>query len=65
MAVRKTLTGAIALLGEDATPSQGPVDIVIDGPLIQDIRPSGTKPPEGAVIDMRGDLLPIDAPDFG
>jgi 5-methylthioadenosine/S-adenosylhomocysteine deaminase len=57
MAVRKTLTGAIALLGEDATPSQGPVDIVIDGPLIQDIRPSGTKPPEGTVIDMRGRLL--------
>ena len=57
MAVRKTLTGAIALLGEDATPSPGPVDIVIDGRLIQDIRPSGTKAPEGTVIDMTDRLL--------
>ena len=57
MPTRKTLVGAIALLGEQATPSQGPVDIVIEGRLIQAIRPSGAQPPEGAVIDMRGRLL--------
>src|SRR5438874_5785663 len=57
MPAKKTLVGAIALLGEDARPSDGPVDIVIDGRLINDIRPSGAKPPEGTVIDMSGNLL--------
>ena len=57
MAARKTLVGAIALLGEEATASGGPVDIVIDGRHIQDIRPSGASAPEGAVIDLHGKLL--------
>src|SRR5882762_11949130 len=57
MPVRKTLVGGIALLGEQAKPSDGPVDIVIDGRLIREIRPSGAKTPEGTVIDMRGRLL--------
>ena len=57
MPARKTLVGAIALLGEGAVPSEGAVDVVIDGRLIQDIRPNGAAPPEGTVIDMRGKLL--------
>src|SRR5882672_8445337 len=57
MPTKTTLVGAIALLGEQATPSEGPVDIVIDGRLIHAIRPSGTMPPEGTVIDMRGRLI--------
>src|SRR6266404_2547400 len=57
MPTRKTLTGAIALLGEAAVPSDGAVDIVIEGRTILDIRPSGVQPPEGTVIDMRGRLL--------
>src|SRR5437762_254676 len=57
MPVRKTLVGALALLGDDARPSNGAVDIVIDGRLINDIRPTGAKPPEGTVIDLKGRLL--------
>ena len=34
MPARKTLVGAIALLGEGAVPSEGAVDVVIDGRLI-------------------------------
>src|ERR1700741_873604 len=57
MPMRKTLVGALALLGEDAVPSEGPVDIVVEGRLIEDIRPSGVQPPDGTVIDMRGRLI--------
>src|SRR3954454_6142015 len=57
MPARKTLVGGLALIGVDFVPSDGPVDIVIDGRIIVDIRPSGMKPPEGAVIDMRSRLL--------
>ena len=57
MPARKTLVGAIALLGEAAVPADHAVDVVIEGRLIQDIRPSGTVPPEGTAIDMRGKLL--------
>jgi len=55
--VRKTLFGCLALLGEDARPSDGPVDIVIDGGFIHDIRPSGATPAEGDPIDLRGKLV--------
>lgn len=54
--VIKTLVNCHALLGEDAKPSDGPVDIVIDGNKIRDVRPSGS-PPEGEVIDLSGRLL--------
>jgi 5-methylthioadenosine/S-adenosylhomocysteine deaminase len=57
MPTKTTLVGAIALLGEQASPSEGPVDIVIEGRLIHAIRPSGAQPPEGAIIDMRGRLI--------
>ena len=39
MPAKKTLVGAIALLGEDAIPSDGPVDIVIDGRLTVHLNP--------------------------
>jgi 5-methylthioadenosine/S-adenosylhomocysteine deaminase len=55
--VRKTLIGCLALVGEDARPSDGPVDIVIDGPLIHDIRPTGAATPEGELIDLTGRLV--------
>jgi len=32
--MRKTLAGCHALLGEDARPSNGPVDVVVDGHYI-------------------------------
>ena len=53
----KTLVNCQALLGEDARMSEVPVDIVIDGKKIRDIRPSGTAVPEGEVIDLRGFLV--------
>ena len=53
----KTLVGALALLGEEAIPSEGPVDIVIEGRTIRDIHPSGVQPPQGTAIDMRNRLL--------
>ena len=55
--MRKTLTGCIALLGEEARPSEGPVDIVIEGRYIHEIRPSGAAAPEGDVVDMKGRLV--------
>jgi len=55
--MRKTLAGCHALLGEDARPSNGPVDVVIDGHYIQEVRPSGVAPPEGEKIDLAGRLL--------
>jgi 5-methylthioadenosine/S-adenosylhomocysteine deaminase len=54
---RKTLVGCLALLGEAAKPSAGPVDIVIDGKTIHDIRPAGAQAQEGEAIDMRGRLV--------
>jgi len=53
----KTLIGAIALLGEEMRPSAGPVDIVVDGKTIREIRPSGAAAPEGHAIDMRDRLV--------
>jgi 5-methylthioadenosine/S-adenosylhomocysteine deaminase len=55
--MKKTLVGCSALLGEDARPSGGPVDIVIEGKVIREIRPSGAKKPGGAVIDLSGRLV--------
>src|SRR6266702_8632601 len=57
MPTKTTLIGAIALLGEQASPSVGPVDIVIDGRQIRDIRPSGATEPEGDAIDLAGRLV--------
>ena len=53
----KTLLNCQALLGEDARPSPGPVDIVIERNKIRDIRPSGSRSPEGEVIDLRHRLV--------
>src|SRR5437588_6574685 len=55
--VRKTLAGCIALIGDDAQPATGPVDIVIDGRHIREIRPAGAATPEGEAIDLKGRLL--------
>src|SRR6266404_1639868 len=55
--MRKTLIGCLALLGEDARPSDGPVDAVIDGRHIREARPSGATAPEGEAIDLKGRLL--------
>ena len=55
--MRKTLVGCRALVGEGARPSEGPVDIVIEGRHIHDIRPSGSAAPEGEAINLTGRLL--------
>jgi 5-methylthioadenosine/S-adenosylhomocysteine deaminase len=55
--VKKTILGCLALLGEAATPPDGPVDIEIDGRLIVDIRPHGVKLPEGEIIAARDHLF--------
>ena len=49
----KTLVNCHALLGENARPSDGPVDIVIDGKKIRDVRPAGSRPPEGLALMRR------------
>lgn len=54
---KTTLLNCIALLGETAERSQGPVDIVIDGKRIAAIRPAGTQAPEGTAIDARNRLV--------
>ncbi len=51
-----TLAGCLALLGEDARPSYGPLDIVLKAGRIARIAPAGSKPPEGRVIDARNRL---------
>lgn len=53
----RTLTGGMAILGEEMKPSSGPVDIVIDRGVIRDVRPTGAAEPEGEVIDMRDRLV--------
>lgn len=52
-----TLSGCIALLGADARPSPGPVDVVIDGPRIADIRPAGSAPLQGTIVDASRHLV--------
>lgn len=54
--MKKTIVGCLALVGDEARPSEGRVDIVINGRLIEDIRPHGAQDPEGTVIPGR-DLL--------
>jgi len=56
-AMKKTLVGCLALLGQGARPSDGGVDIVIEGRHIREIRPTGTRAPEGEAIDLRGRLV--------
>jgi 5-methylthioadenosine/S-adenosylhomocysteine deaminase len=51
-----TLAGCLALLGEDAQASDGPVDIVLRAGRIARITPAGSAPPEGRVVDARGRL---------
>jgi len=53
----KTLVGCLALVGEEAQPSNGPVDIIIEGRHIRDIRPSGVAPTEGEIIHLRDRLV--------
>lgn len=55
--MNKTLVGCRALLGEDARPSDGLVDIVIKGRHIHEIRPTGARAPEGEVLDMKNRLV--------
>jgi guanine deaminase len=52
-----TLAGGIALLGAEAERSPGPVDIVVRQGRIAAIRPAGSAPPEGEVIDCRNRLV--------
>jgi 5-methylthioadenosine/S-adenosylhomocysteine deaminase len=55
--LRKTLVGCLALVGEDAQPTDGAVDIVIEGRIIRDIRPTRAAAPEGELIDLTGRLV--------
>jgi 5-methylthioadenosine/S-adenosylhomocysteine deaminase len=52
-----TLVGCRALLGEAARPSDGPVDIVIEGRRIREIRPSDAAAPEGTIIELKDRLV--------
>lgn len=51
-----TIVGCLALLGENAELSPGPVDIDIEGRIIVDIKPHGTADPQGEIIPG-GNLL--------
>jgi guanine deaminase len=53
---RLTIAGCLALLGEDAAPSDGPVDILIADGRIARISPAGSTPAEGRVIAGRNRL---------
>ena len=55
--MKKTILGCLALIGEEARPSQGPVDIEIDGSKIVEIRPRGAREPQGEVIEGRNLLI--------
>ncbi len=55
--MRKILSNCRALLGEAHALSDGPVDIVIDGRTIGDIRPHGAAQPDGEVLDMSRRLI--------
>ena len=55
--MRKTLSGCFALVGEDPQPTIEPVDIVIEGRVIHDIRPTRVQGPEGEFIDLTGRLV--------
>lgn len=51
------LRGCLALLGSQAVPSQGPVDIIIEGKTIAEIKPTGNLVPDGKVIDASRRLV--------
>src|SRR5690606_27286794 len=55
--MKKTIVGCRALVGGGFAPSDGQVDIVIDGRLIAEIRPHGARHPEGEAVDARGLLF--------
>jgi len=55
--VRKTLVGCLALVDEDAQPTDRAIDIIIEGNIIRDIRPTGVAAPEGELIDLTGRLV--------
>lgn len=55
--MRITITNCQALVGVPARPTEGPVDIVIDGGRIVAIRPAGAAAPEGTALDGRDRLV--------
>ncbi|MGB0087138.1 MAG: amidohydrolase family protein [Rhodomicrobiaceae bacterium] len=55
--MRKVLSNCRALLGEGHALSDGPVDIVIEGQMIADIRPHGAAPADGELIDVSRRLI--------
>ena len=52
-----TLCAGRALLGAEMSLSDGPVDIVIAGNRIREVRPAGVRPAEGTEIELRGRLV--------
>src|SRR5260221_13441224 len=54
---KTTLLNCIALLGPNAERSAGPLDIVIEDKRIAAIRPAGSAPPEGDIIEARNRLI--------
>jgi 5-methylthioadenosine/S-adenosylhomocysteine deaminase len=55
--MRKILSNCRALLGESHALSAAPVDIVIDGRMVTEIRPHGAGQADGEVIDMSRRLV--------
>jgi guanine deaminase len=55
--MRKVLSNCLALLGDDHALCETPVDIVIEGRMIADIRPHGTIEADGETIDMSRRLI--------
>ena len=55
--MRKILSNCLAFLGESHALSEMPVDIVIEGRVIADIRPHGTIEAGGETIDMSRRLI--------
>lgn len=55
--MRKILSNCRALLGEDHRLSDTPLDIVVDGRMIAEIRPHGAGGADGEVIDMSRRLV--------
>ncbi len=52
-----TLTGCSALVGDDSRYEAGPLDIVVRDNRIAAVRPTGTAPAEGEVVDARHRLV--------
>jgi 5-methylthioadenosine/S-adenosylhomocysteine deaminase len=53
----RTIVNCLAVRGYPAAVARHPVDIVIDGQRIGEIRPAGQRQPEGEVIDGTGLLV--------